>query len=179
MRHALPCSLQVDQHNKLLDSVRYNVLRRDPALVKAGLNSTTATDDAGRGPLAGMSTMKPTLSLPALGASSGLGAASRKQLEQLEGINKELARNRRKLKSKDDIVKSVTRTANTHLKKKKKRGRGATRGRGLGDTQGTQGTLSTLSTGSMNGPQSRSLSPPVDGGTPGIRVGASALSPAQ
>lgn len=161
--------LQIEQHNKLLDSVRYNVLRRDPALVKAGLNSTV-TEDAGRGPLAGLSTMKPTLSLPALGASSGLGAASRKQLEQLEGINKELSRNRRKMKTKDDIVKSVTRTANTHLKKKKKRGRG-----------GTRGTLNTTG-GSWSGPQSRSMSPPMDGdngGTPGLRVGASAVSPSR
>lgn len=119
-REAFAARRQVDNHDKLLDTMRFNILRRDPSIVKAALNSSSSKDD--RGILAGVSkreeTMRATLSLPALGGTN-LGAESRKQLEMLDGLGEGIKHNRNMLRSKTDIVETVTRTANTHTKKKR------------------------------------------------------------
>lgn len=138
--------------------MKHNVLRRDPALVKAALSAATP-DTGDRSILGASAAMRPSLSLPALNAtgSSALGEDSRKQLEELDEINKALARKRRQIKTKDDIVKELTRSANTHLKKKKKRKKKRSQ-RALHDTTGSFGSV----------PQSPEHT---------MSVGASAVSP--
>jgi len=161
-REAQAARRQVENHGKLLDTMRFNVLRRDPAFVKAQLNSTASAADNGRSLIGTPSNT--TVSLPALGSSSNLGTESRQQLEQLDSMGRVIAENRKALRSKKDIVKSVTRKANTHTKKKRPGAKPRRRARSKGTKR------------SGKGPQD-SRTPESESG--GLRLGASAVSPTQ
>lgn len=182
-REAEAAQRQARNHRKLLQTVQTGVLRRDPSLVKAGLvgggNKSVGRNSIGGGSVG-------TLSLPDISSlgSTTLGPESRKQLEQLQGIKARLKDSHKLLKTKDDIVGEVTRSANTHLRKyraggapRRTPGPGPRRTPGPGPSRGASAaySLPPATSGAGAGEAGPATSP---GDSPvGIRGGASAMSP--